>query len=76
MEGDDALARQLDLLVPLEHPVIGAYERMKPLALLSRTPGVAPGAPLLGEHTDQVLRELGYDEATIADLHARGIAAS
>ncbi|HEY2330490.1 MAG TPA: CoA transferase, partial [Acidimicrobiales bacterium] len=74
MEGEDAIARRLDLLVPLEHPVIGAYERMKPLVAFSRTPGVARGAPMLGQDTDAVLRELGYDEQTIADLHARGIA--
>jgi crotonobetainyl-CoA:carnitine CoA-transferase CaiB-like acyl-CoA transferase len=30
--------------------------------------------PLLGEHTRQVLRErLGYDDARIADLAARGV---
>ena len=35
---------------------------------------VAPGGrpPLLGEHTDALLAELGYDEATIAELHEMG----
>jgi formyl-CoA transferase len=41
---------------------------------LSRTPGdFAGGGPRLGEHTDAVLREFGYGDATIADLRARGI---
>jgi len=31
------------------------------------------GSPLLGEHTDQVLTELGYDADTIAALHAEGV---
>jgi len=31
-------------------------------------------APLPGEHTDQILREAGYDDAAIASLRARGIA--
>ena len=29
--------------------------------------------PQLGEHTDDVLAGLGYDQAQIADLHERGI---
>jgi crotonobetainyl-CoA:carnitine CoA-transferase CaiB-like acyl-CoA transferase len=41
---------------------------------LSATPGdFEGGGPALGEHTDEVLRELGFDAARIADLRARGI---
>lgn len=41
---------------------------------LSATPGdFAGGGPRLGEHTDDVLSELGYAESAIADLRARGI---
>ena len=40
---------------------------------LSVTPGVGPTRPpLLGEHTDQVLAQLGYTEAQIAALKAQG----
>ena len=31
MDGDDALGRTMDIVVDLEHPVIGAYPRLKPL---------------------------------------------
>ncbi len=41
---------------------------------LSATPGdFDGGGPALGEHTDAVLRELGYDDATIAALRRNGV---
>ena len=41
---------------------------------LSTTPGeFAGGGPALGEHTDDVLHELGYDDAAIAALRASGV---
>lgn len=30
-------------------------------------------SPVLGQHTDDILRRLGYDEATIATYHAEGV---
>ncbi len=41
---------------------------------LSETPGsIRRRAPLLGEHTDQILTELGYDKAAIAALRDKGV---
>jgi crotonobetainyl-CoA:carnitine CoA-transferase CaiB-like acyl-CoA transferase len=41
---------------------------------LSATPGeIRTRAPTLGEHTDAVLGEIGYDEAAIAALRAKGV---
>jgi formyl-CoA transferase len=34
---------------------------------------VITGSPLLGEHTDEVLAQLGYTAAEVADMHAQKI---
>ncbi|MFA7250258.1 MAG: hypothetical protein WC273_11590 [Dehalococcoidia bacterium] len=44
------------------------------MASTADTPWFCRHAPLLGEHTDEVLRELGYTDAAIADMHASGVA--
>ena len=44
--------------------------------ILSDNPGqVRDRSPTLGEHTDSVLAEAGFDAATLADLRARGVLA-
>jgi crotonobetainyl-CoA:carnitine CoA-transferase CaiB-like acyl-CoA transferase len=48
--------------------LMGRPVKLSPAA--TRDPGPPPG---LDEHTDQVLRELGYDATAIADLRARRI---
>jgi CoA:oxalate CoA-transferase len=37
------------------------------------SPAVQSAAPELGEHTDEILTELGYDRAAIGDLHESGV---
>jgi crotonobetainyl-CoA:carnitine CoA-transferase CaiB-like acyl-CoA transferase len=41
---------------------------------LSETPGsIRRRAPRLGEHTDQILAELGYNNSAIAALRDKGV---
>jgi len=45
-----------------------------PMIQMSDTPLAGQGSsPTLSQHTDEVLRELGYDDARIAALHERGV---
>ena len=64
-----------ELLQYVEYP--GA-KKPAPLAntavRLSATPGgIRHRAPMLGEHTDEVLREIGYSDEEIASLRAGGV---
>jgi crotonobetainyl-CoA:carnitine CoA-transferase CaiB-like acyl-CoA transferase len=57
-----------------DHPVAGRMREARPPARFSKTPQQAGGlAPAHGEHTEAVLRELGYDDSALASLRAEGV---
>lgn len=64
-----------DALVECTHPVAGTIRMVGPPVRLSETPGtVRAPAPLLGEHTEQVLRErLALSDAEIERLQRAGV---
>ena len=57
----------------VNHRVLGEYQRWGPLVTFSRTPGSYGPGVLAGEHTDDLLREVGYSAEQIADLHSLAI---
>ena len=69
---DHPHARQF--MVDVEHPLLGVQQQVGPLWGMSKTaPEVRGPAPLLGEHTDEVLRECGYAAEAIAELREQGV---
>jgi crotonobetainyl-CoA:carnitine CoA-transferase CaiB-like acyl-CoA transferase len=61
-------------VVEVEHPVLGSVRQVGPPFALAATPAaVRTAPPLLGEQTDEVLAELGYDVTGIAELRAAGV---
>ena len=55
------------------HPIAGPMREPAPVARFSATPAtVGQPAPVMGEHTDEILREAGLSEAEITELRATG----
>jgi crotonobetainyl-CoA:carnitine CoA-transferase CaiB-like acyl-CoA transferase len=70
----DPQVRHRRMFLELEHPKAGRVIQPGIAIKLSETPGeVRSFAPCLGQHTEEVLRELGYDDARIAALRADGV---
>ncbi|MGE5445637.1 MAG: CaiB/BaiF CoA transferase family protein [Ignavibacteriales bacterium] len=71
---EDPQVQYLDMPVELNHPQMGLVRLSGSAIRLSETPishRLAP--PTLGEHTEEILRELGYDDGMIERWRQRGV---
>jgi crotonobetainyl-CoA:carnitine CoA-transferase CaiB-like acyl-CoA transferase len=63
----------MEIVEEYGHPKAGRLRQARAAARFSATPAsIRRGAPALGEHTDEVLGEIGYSTAEIAALRAAG----
>jgi formyl-CoA transferase len=70
---DDEHVRGRDMYVELDHPQRGKWHNIGMPIKLSDSPAKIERSPTLGEHTDEILRDvLGMDDARISTLKAAG----
>ena len=70
----DPQVKHLGIVQPVEHETLGRIDLVGQPVTLSRTPSsLRTATPERGEHTDEVLHELGYDAAAIAKLREDGV---
>ena len=62
------------MVIEVEHPTLGKIKQVGIAPKLSSTPGkVRSLSPLPGEHTDEILRELGYKREEIESLRQQSV---
>src|SRR5438105_9618698 len=69
---DDESLRKTGTIVEVDHPTRGKYLTVGNPIKLSDSPTDVTRSPLLGEHTEEVLAELGYTKDQVAKLRGEG----
>ena len=74
---DDPQVVANEFVVEIDHQTVGPYRTFAPPIRMDRTPTrVQSPSPTLDAHTDEVLREIGFDEANVSAMRAAGIVGS
>ena len=65
----DPQVEHMGMITSYQHPTAGTVKVVAPAVRMSATPAtIERPAPLIGEHTKEILAEAGYSKAEIADL--------
>ena len=63
-----------EMVVEVEHPVAGTLKMLgSPLKLSAQPTSIRRPPPVLGEHTDEILAEVGYTAAQVTELREAGV---
>ena len=65
---EDASLRETGTIVEVDHPVRGKYLSVGNPIKLSDSPTEVTRSPLLGEHTEEVLTQMGYTKTQLQEL--------
>lgn len=63
-------------IVNFEHPKVNQFRTVAPPMQFSRTPCTIRRPPLLGEHSREILQEMGFSESEIDQMHEHGVVTS
>ncbi|HUQ74508.1 MAG TPA: CaiB/BaiF CoA-transferase family protein [Burkholderiales bacterium] len=70
----DPQVKHLGAATEVNHPRLGKFKILSQAVKLSRTPATLKTAtPDVGQHTDEILAEIGYDAGAIKRLRAEGV---
>ncbi len=70
----DEQVKHLGMVKEVEHPTAGTVKVCGPAVKYSMSKcDVVKAPPLLGQHTDEILKSLGYDEEQIRAYHVAGV---
>jgi formyl-CoA transferase len=70
---EEPALRETGTIVEVDHPVRGKYLTVGNPIKMSDSPTEVTRSPLLGEHTEEILIQLGYETAEIAELRTERI---
>lgn len=63
-----------DMVKEVDHPSCGPIKLVNtPVKFSESTPGIRTPPPTLGQHTSEVLLQLGYSESQVEELKTQGV---
>ena len=70
----DPQVRAVEMVTTVQHPRIGELKVIRtPLGFSETPPSIRRPPPLVGDHNQEILRELGYDDDAIATMEEEGV---